>query len=443
MKHILSISLILFILAGLLNSCKESPNDGVLKESKVEFAFSSGQIKSANGQGLTNVVISVEDLQGNVVLNSEKIDIYHMNGRYISESVALTVGDYKLKRFLVLNGENDVVYATPIEGSDKADLVNDPLPINFYISEDSITEVTPEVVNVADSNPEDFGYVSFSFEIADSFKIKMGAAVLDSLTQNYKLTNAHVDIFSGETLVYEGELNPYSANMDSLNYDTLDLVNEITLPEAYNEFTIIVTKWEYSNYVNTFSKEELRLYYREEDKGPLIAILETACQLPDGSANFDAYPSIQVWPDATVFFDNNSIGDADEYIWDFGDSTKVVHTTRETGFPHTYEAPGEYKIKLMVIKDGCIDEETQWIRISIVFAGDSQTVTVDSTYLNADEPVVGTGIWTVINGGGTIMEPENPKTMVKNLTLGINTFRWTVTYDNNDYWHDVNITYNP
>jgi len=446
MKHILSMPLILLFFVTLLNSCKESPNDPALKESKIEFAFSSSQVKSNGEQGLTSIVVSVEDLQGNTILNSEKIDIYHMNGKYISEPVTLVVGEYKLSRFLVLNEANDVVYATPKEGSDKAHLVENPLPIDFSASKDSINEVTPEVVLVADSNPEEFGYVSFSFDIANSFKILMGAAILDSLSQNYKLTNAHVEIYNETTLVYEGELNPSGGDIDSLNYDSLNLVNEIILPEKYNEFTVIVSKWGYEDYNKTFPKEELRLYYREEDKGPLIVTLDEVCYLPEGSANIEAYPVFQLWPDATINVENLSIQDADQYIIDFGDGTVNGISGFEPTFTHTYDSIGLYQVKLTVVKDGCVSESIDSIIIGSIasaYAGEDTITSIDSIAMNAHDPFPETGTWSLISGSGIILDINDPNTTIIELGIGENIFGWTVDYGQAILSDEVSITYNP
>ena len=386
MKHILSISLIFLVLVGFLSSCKESPNDGAPLESKVEFTFSSSQIKSASAQGLTNIVVSLEDLHGNVILNSEKIDIYHMNGRYISQAVEMPVGDYKLTRFLVLNGENDVVYTTPVEGSDKAHLVEKSLPIQFTADESSTSVVTPEVIAIGDSNPEEFGYVSFSFDIADSFKILMGAAVIDSSSYNYKLTNAHVEIFNEETLVYEGELNPYSSGADTTNYDSLNRVNEIVLPEKFDEFTVVVSKWGYKDYNKTFPKEELRLYYREVDKGPLITVL-TAVDTVDCST----YAGI----DRTLFAVDSIQLNAEELVGDAVGEWSIVAgsgTFEDATDPKTTVfdlAEGTNVFKwTMNAADTCIayDEvEVNYVPFE-AFAGEDQIISVDSTSLEANNP---------------------------------------------------------
>ncbi len=438
MKKILTITLFLLLLAGLFNSCKESPNDATPKESKVEFVFSSSLVKSTSEQGLTNIVITVEDLQGNTILNSEKIEIYHMNDRYISEPVALIASEYKLSRFLVLNGENDVVYATPKEGSDKAHLVENPLPVNFLVSEDSMTLVTPEVVPVANSTPEEFGYVSFSFDIADSFKILMGAAILDTTSHNYILTDAYIDIVSDTTLVYQGELNPYSSNINPLDYDSLNLVNEILLPEEYEEFTIIVTKWGYQDYNKTFTKEELRLYCREEDKGPLIVVLgqETGGDTCIANAGLDQV----VYTDTTSLSALSlSIGDGHWSVVT-GSGTLSAPFSPQTLVSGLQYGDNIFRWSVELNNQTCYDEITVFYESSIVNAGIDQVLCSDSTHLHASDQLPGTGTWSIIAGSGVIEDINDPKTLVTNLGLGTNTFRWTTNNGGSSNYDEVDIS---
>lgn len=60
------------------------------------------------------------------------------------------------------------------------------------------------------------------------------------------------------------------------------------------------------------------------------------------------------------------------------------------------------------------------------FAGEGKAICKDSTYLSANIPNYGTGEWTT-TGTATIVEPDNPKTLVRNLQQGSNTFKWEVT----------------
>ncbi len=59
-------------------------------------------------------------------------------------------------------------------------------------------------------------------------------------------------------------------------------------------------------------------------------------------------------------------------------------------------------------------------------AGEDQMVCENYAELSANEPVPGlSGGWTVVSGSGIIMEPNNPRSAVENLSLGENSFVWT------------------
>jgi len=64
------------------------------------------------------------------------------------------------------------------------------------------------------------------------------------------------------------------------------------------------------------------------------------------------------------------------------------------------------------------------------FAGDDQELCLpqNSTTLIAAAPInPATGLWTIVQGSGTIANPTNPITLVSNLGVGVNIFQWTVT----------------
>lgn len=272
MKRILVLPLILALTTVFFQSCKKTDDTPQLIEGQLEISFTPTQLKNGYVQGLTSVVVSIEDVGGNVVKNMEKVEIYSMNGYYISKPISLLTGDYKLTGFFVLDADNNVVYASPLSGSDKAYLVENPLPIAFSVTKDNVTKLTPEVLSTAESTPEDFGYATFGFDIAQTFDFLVGAFVYNDAAQNFELTTAKISVYSGSTLLYSGELQANGGTSPD-NYDPLGITNKITLPERYETFTVEISKAGYVTYNQVFTKEELRLYYRSEDNGPLVVIL--------------------------------------------------------------------------------------------------------------------------------------------------------------------------
>jgi PKD repeat protein len=442
MKRSLSLSIIIALYAIMFQSCNK---DLETFQSQVEFSFSADILKASNEQGLSSVVITIEDLQGNIVKNSEKIEIYNMNGYYISKPISLVTGEYKLSGFMVLNAANNIVYASPKEGSAKANLVNKPLPLVFTVQKDKVLKLSPEVLNTTECRPEDFGYSTFSFEIAGTFDFLIGAFVYNELSQNFELTPSNISIYCDTILVYSGKLN---SNIDStnMNYDSLGITNMISLPEKYNNFNIQITKDGYTAYDKIFTKEELRLHYRKEDKGPLVVILEKGCTLPINSANFVAVPEGQIWPHGKIDIENYSITDADSYVFDFGDGTKSTQAAFIPNTYHTYNHPGSYKIKLIVTKNGCVGISEKEISILTddschTNAGIDIVVTVDHAFLSAQSvSLFSIGFWSVVGGNGTFINANDPTTEVTNLGLGVNTFRWEVYTGSCRSYDEVNVT---
>jgi hypothetical protein len=82
-----------------------------------------------------------------------------------------------------------------------------------------------------------------------------------------------------------------------------------------------------------------------------------------GMADFNAYPSAQIYPDATINIDNYSENDAEYYFIDFGDGNVTINDYYSNNFPYSYEFPGHYEIKLAIIKQGCTDTVQQDIAI--------------------------------------------------------------------------------
>lgn len=76
-------------------------------------------------------------------------------------------------------------------------------------------------------------------------------------------------------------------------------------------------------------------------------------------------------------------------------------------------------------------------------AGVNQNLcTTNRTVLNASIPVVGTGRWTIRNGGGNVVNAAQPSTAVDNLAFGDNIFRWTIDHKGCLSEDDVQISYN-
>lgn len=76
------------------------------------------------------------------------------------------------------------------------------------------------------------------------------------------------------------------------------------------------------------------------------------------------------------------------------------------------------------------------------FAGENIGLCVNTTELSANTPVIGDGVWTLVNGGGEFVDDENPQTRINNLKFGDNLLRWTITHNTCMSYDDVEVSFN-
>ncbi len=171
---------IIFIVSGiLLQSCHNGDVDGFMVSAKSRVQFGFGTDNSQNGRNLEldepyELRLSIETEEGDLEEDQIRLELFSFGASYTSEALELQEGSYKLTLFQVLNSEGEIIYAAPMEGSLKANLVLEPLPISFDVFAEETSLIRPEVVTImSEDNPSDFGYTSFEFDVVDNFFLSM------------------------------------------------------------------------------------------------------------------------------------------------------------------------------------------------------------------------------------------------------------------------------
>lgn len=195
---------VLFIIYACNRSTEITPSKGRAVFSYAYKEKSTGG-KFSDALNPASILISIESGNGKEVLRDKKLLLQTFGESYISQAIELGYGDYRLTKFLVLNDEDSVVYATPSEGSDLAQYVDDPLPVNFHISEDEGTQVSLQVLSQRSENKMLSYYVTYrEVEIAGMGIIEQPES---RVYYNYKfngdLEYIRYELYNSQTLLFE------------------------------------------------------------------------------------------------------------------------------------------------------------------------------------------------------------------------------------------------
>ncbi len=251
---LVSITILFFFI-----SCDKDDSFDPNAKGELVLGFTSNEnllnLKNSFKTGPVSLLLSVKNNSGDYEFYNEKIELYKFNNEYISSPISFLVGEYQITDFMVLDESNNVLYATPKEGSSKEYLVSDPLIIDFIVFEDDVTKISPEVISTENITPEDFGYNTFSFNQIETFNFLTAIFIYDDINQNFDLTEADALIISGSDTLFNNNLEA--------------VTNLITVNANYDAYTIKITKSGYEDYSETFSKDSLEKHFSK----PLTIIL--------------------------------------------------------------------------------------------------------------------------------------------------------------------------
>lgn len=280
-----------WILTLFMYSC-EYQEEQKLAEQSVQFKIDMGNLSAENermlqgDEDISAVVVSIRNRKNKSIVTQKKLSVYDFNGQYISEPLALFPGSYYLQEFFVIDSENKVVMASPIEGSELAYLVEDPLEIDLLVVKNKVVTITPEVLRVNEAKPRDFGYASFSFEEVLTFQFQLSVFVFDEDAGELVLTSADL------TIEDAGGDFSYSKNL-------INKVNLIKLPEAYGSYTLSIIKSGYRPYSRTFESSELKGFVGVN--GPLLVTLEEGLVLWNKLGSVEEVENSEVGPNGSIF----------------------------------------------------------------------------------------------------------------------------------------------
>ena len=164
--------ILLLFASVLFQSCSEhelAPSQGVGSEPFVSFSLD--EKASAEIPDGSTLLIGVMTSSGEIVYADHPLALTRIGGLLTSENIALDADDFELTEFVVLDSNDEVIYASPKEGSAMAEMVLKPLAHKFTARGMSHLELPVEVAAAKNVHPGKFGYDSFKKKPKNTFQI--------------------------------------------------------------------------------------------------------------------------------------------------------------------------------------------------------------------------------------------------------------------------------
>jgi hypothetical protein len=209
--RLLSYVIIILAITGISSCNKDKGDNGIgTAEFSLNLPVELSQTKSATADsGIVSyqLLISVEDMNGNSILNDKLVPLYTFGTSFVSAKVEIKNGEFRLTRFMVMNPSGAIIYAAPVAGSPIAYLTSKPLPLIFNIYPGKVTTVLPEVLVVGDQPPTQFGYATFGVQIIKPLDFYT-YCILDNplIMAPTMMTNAKLTISNNNGWIYSFNL---------------------------------------------------------------------------------------------------------------------------------------------------------------------------------------------------------------------------------------------
>jgi hypothetical protein len=178
-------------------------------------------------------VVSVQNNSGEYLLLNRKMAISFKEGKYVTDSVVLNDGEYRLAKFLITAGSDTALYATPKLQSARQYEVTTPLSQNLTVKRDEQNTVDVQTLGIRNTDtPESFGYTEEEFGFVAFLKVKIHASM--------KVGNRQYDSLSGTLKIDAVHENGTHWRKEIILTPGITTVN---VPEKYYSFEFAVVKW--------------------------------------------------------------------------------------------------------------------------------------------------------------------------------------------------------
>lgn len=310
MKYLFSTLAMLSLI--LSQSCVEDTEPGQQKLG-VAFSLSSDNQMISDLPANSKLVVNVQSQTGESIMEFAEVQFQLSDDGFVTRPIDLPFGNYAITDFMIVNENDEIIYAVPKSSGTLADKVTQPLNLEFSYSSSVASEITNlRLLDVRNHKAEEFGYASFK-------KPGQGLNIMVNEKGSSKPTTGKASIMNG--------------NMTLAIFNLAAKMNHITLPPGLTgDHKLVISKDGFAG--GTFTLAELL----EKKNKTLKVELEPALTI----LAYVGFESVSMFNFDLAGPQGTSV------IIDWGDGTTEVHEMNpERSFPvHTYAADGNYPITI-------------------------------------------------------------------------------------------------
>lgn len=308
MKYYLKLLLSGILFLGLLIGAVACSGDSVdmMDEGsgKISFSFKQNNIRIMNDAKF--ILLSIVDENGTDVIMDHKLELISIGSSFVTQPIEIDADRmYRIIKFIVLNDQSEGIFASPLEGSELANMVSMPLPLSFSVGKDQVQKIEPEVVSTGGLTAEDFGYITLSFKIVTQKGVMVSVFAPEDSMGNFIMTDARViiKVMESNTIIFDKNMG--------------DSTGIIEIRDPHLPHVIEVLKDEYSPFMKELSPQDLAIYMET----PLQVFLQKGNGGGGGGGGVDTLPTM-----AKIAVGNRHthILKADGTLWGMGNNKNGI-----------------------------------------------------------------------------------------------------------------------
>ena len=439
-----------FILTLSLLACRENAPMGGGRPQEVAFSISanmpntesSHQASTSSISQLTQAIVTITKSDGvTTEYTNASIEVYQFDGRVFTKNISLLPGAYKVTAFALASESNEILYATPMEGSPLAVNVTTPLEIDFEVEPNGKNEIPVELASVSGQSPADFGLFFFETGVVETIDFQISVTELGGTG----FIPSTLTITYGEGYEYTQELTGEEDAVQVRAQSALD-------------YTVMVTAIGHAPFEAVLSPAELMSYETEEK----LFVVELVFQAPEatiGGNGIDKVFSFQQTADggfivagygytsSTDFIENRGLEDAWVYKLDQDRNLEWQYTYGGSGSDKAYDvvqtSDGGYIIGASTnSSDGDVSENLGGYDIW-VFKLDANGILVwERSYGTSENEGINRVFIQQTTDEGYVLAAslntgeEDPKTKVLRLTAA-GDVQWDETLNKLEFIHEI------